>query len=89
MTEQNQHFVPHQLESGRYFCSRAEFGINIDDLLAFLDENPSVVIFIIDEGKPTLVLIHADEYRKMCDQEQRTIERISGQTANNEGEGDV
>lgn len=89
MSEQNQHFVPHQMESGRYFCSRAEFGINIDDLLAFLDENPSTVIFIIDEGKPTLVLIHADKYKKMRDQERRAIEQISGQTVNNEVEGDA
>ena len=87
--EQNQHFVPHQMESGRYYCSRAEFGINIDDLLAFLDEKPSAVIFIIDEGKPTLVLIHADAYKEMRDQERQAIEQISGQTANNEVEGDA
>lgn len=89
MTEQNQHFVPHQMESGRYYCSREEFGINIDDLLAFLDENTTAVVYIVNEGKPTLVLIHADEYKKMRDQERRAIEQISGQTANNEVEGDA
>jgi len=57
-------FVPHRIRGDYYSCHREDLGTHLDDIMDFIDEHKAAVFFVIDDGKPMLVLMDAEEYER-------------------------